>query len=158
MLAVPSAAASAMNQTTGVDRTAGRASEMTSVSMPTTLRRQPSATLAENGHDGGSDEKRGHTPMDVTPLRSDPLALNRCQPAGGGGGNGGAPGAGGGTGAPSGGAAGSGRNCTRPGGMLVPGGGAVPGSASPSCSFGIWPSSPPFSIPARYMSMYRPNH
>ena len=55
MLAVPSAAASAMNQTTGVDRTAGRASEMTSVCMPTTLRSQARAPLAENGHDGAAD-------------------------------------------------------------------------------------------------------
>src|SRR5262245_49888003 len=128
MLAVPSAAASAMNQTTGADRTAGRASEMTSVRMPTTLRRHASVMLAENGHDGGAAENRGHIQEDVTPLRSDPLALSRCQPAGGGGGSGGAPGAGGGSGAPSGGAAGSGWNCTRPGGMLVPGGGAVPGN------------------------------
>jgi hypothetical protein len=56
MLAVPSAAASAMNQTTGVDRTTERASEMTSACMTTTLGRQLTATLAENGHDGGADE------------------------------------------------------------------------------------------------------
>ena len=56
-------------------------------------------------------------------------------------------------GAPS---AGPGRYCPSPGGMLVPGGGAVPGKGSPSCSCGAWPSSPPFNIPARYMSMYRP--
>src|SRR5882757_5085693 len=76
MLAVPSAAASAMNQTTGVCRTTTRASEMTSVCIPTTVGRRTSAVLAEIGHDGGADAKRGHIPSDVTPSRSNSLALS----------------------------------------------------------------------------------
>src|SRR3954451_13227330 len=57
VLAVPSAAASAMNQTTGVCRTTTRAVEMTSVCIPTTVGRRTSAVLAEIGHDGGADAK-----------------------------------------------------------------------------------------------------
>src|SRR3954453_5939220 len=52
MLAVPSAAASAINQTTGVERTTARWSAMMSVCMPTTLGDQAAAMLAENGHGG----------------------------------------------------------------------------------------------------------
>src|SRR6201991_4044968 len=62
MLAVPSAAASAMNHTSACIRT--------------TVGTQTSAVLAENGHDGGADAKRGHIPSDVTPSRSNSLALS----------------------------------------------------------------------------------
>src|SRR6478609_3768736 len=68
MLAVPRAAASAMNQTTGVERTAARASGRTGVCMAPTLRSRVATVLAENGHDGGGCAKTGPPPRGGGPV------------------------------------------------------------------------------------------